>query len=209
MLEVKNINLAYDSKKIISNLSFNIALGQNTLLTGASGSGKSSLLNIISGIIKPTSGEVIFENTQVTKLSEAALDNYRKENIGIIFQNFHLINSLTVLENILLAQKLSTNKIDKNYTENILKELGLANEINKLPNKISVGQQQRAAIVRAIINKPKLILADEPTSSLDNQNAQTTIDLLLKISKDFGSTLIVATHDDRIKNNFSNIINLS
>lgn len=202
MLTTKSLSHHYGSEKL-SFPDLHIRKGEQWLLLGESGSGKTTLLHILTGIKKPFSGEVIIQDTELYKLSGRELDKFRGQNIGVIFQQAHLIKSLTVKENLFLAQTFAGFKNNEDRIIEILTELDIIQKINSYPAALSQGQLQRASIARAVLNKPSLLFADEPTSSLDNKNAKIVIDLLLKLSDSNGATLVVSTHDDRVKQAFS------
>lgn len=182
---------------------WNVERGENWLLLGESGSGKTTLLHILTGIIKPTKGQVFINETDLFKLSSRELDRFRGRNIGLVFQETHLIKSLTIEENLRLAQTFAKLPDDDIRIEEVLSELGIVQNMKCYPSELSQGQLQRACIARAVLNKPALLIADEPTSSLDNENAKAVINLLLKLSQSSNSTLIISTHDDRVKEAFS------
>ncbi|MBE8714741.1 ABC transporter ATP-binding protein [Sphingobacterium hungaricum] len=181
---------------------------QHTLLLGDSGKGKTTLLNLLAGFSKPSSGTVFLNGQDLYKLSGSALDSYRAKHIGFIFQEAHLLRNFTILENIKLAQSLANNKVDVPAIHELLAMLEMDEKANSYPNEISRGQLQRAAIARAIINKPALLIADEPTAALDDSNTQRVLDLLFAIANSYQSTLLIATHDKRIKDHFSHTYQL-
>lgn len=189
-----------------ANLTFpNIELsdGQHSLLLGDSGTGKTTLLNLLSGLSKPSTGTVNLLGTALYELKDSALDAFRAKNMGMIFQEAHLLKNLTVLENIKLAQSLAKNAVNEASILQLLNDLQLADKVNSLPNQLSRGQKQRVAIARAIINRPALLIADEPTASLDDTNTALVVKLLLEIADNYGSTLFIATHDKRLKDQFT------
>lgn len=188
MIKAQNISHNYGNDIALQNINFEIKKGQFIAIVGESGSGKSTLLSIFSTLLKPTSGDVYFESTNFKDIKD--INTFRQKNIGFIFQFHYLINYLTIKENIQIAKENAT-KIE---IEKLLELLGIKNIINKYPNEISGGQRQRAAIARALINKPKVIFADEPTGNLDSMNSQNVFEILKKLSKE-GTTIIVATHD--------------
>jgi len=188
MIKAQNISHSYSNDIALKNIDFEIKKGEFVAIVGESGSGKSTLLSILSTLLKPTSGEVYFEGTKFKDIKD--IDTFRQKNIGFIFQFHYLINYLTIKENIQIANENST----KEEIEELLKLLGIKNILNKYPNEISGGQRQRAAIARALINKPKVIFADEPTGNLDSINSQNVFDIFKKLSNE-GTTIIVATHD--------------
>lgn len=184
------------------------ALGDTLVISGESGSGKTTLLHILGGLIKPNQGSLRLNNTDISLLEGARLDKFRGKNISIIFQKMHFISSISVMENILLAQWLGTGLKDANAVNELLAKLNIADQGNKHINQLSQGQQQRVAIARALINRPSLILADEPTSSLDNKNATIVEELLKESAKSLNAALIIVTHDMRMKKHAQNLIEL-
>jgi len=188
MIKTQNISHSYSNDIALKNINFEIKKGEFVAIVGESGSGKSTLLSILSTLLKPTSGEVYFEDTNFKNIKD--IDSFRQKNIGFIFQFHYLINYLNVKENIQIANENATTK----EIEELLELLGIKNIIDKYPNEISGGQRQRAAIARALINKPKVIFADEPTGNLDSMNSQNVFEILKKLSNE-GTTIIVATHD--------------
>lgn len=182
--------------------------GETLLITGKSGTGKTTLLHILSGILKPKSGEVVIGETHIESLSDKNLDQFRGQNIGLVLQQSHFIASLSVLENIVLTSWLSDKTKKNEKAKSLLKELGLEDQMHKNTSQLSIGQQQRVSIARALINEPKVLLADEPTSSLDDDNAEIVADLLSTLSKEYNASLIIVTHDQRLKDKFKNVIDL-
>ena len=191
MIKVKNLTHYYNNDKALENINLEINKGEFICLVGESGSGKSTLLSIISTLLKPTKGELFFENLNYKNIKD--IDNFRKTNIGFIFQFHYLINYLTVKENI----KLANEKATENEIHNLLKILRIDNLSNKYPNEISGGQRQRVSIARALINKPKVIIADEPTGNLDSKNSLNVFEIFKKLSQE-QVTIIVATHDKNL-----------
>lgn len=210
MLSTKNLQFSYTpNNEGFSFPAIQCEKGSHWLILGQSGCGKTTLLHLIAGLLRPKGGEVNIAATDISKLSDAALDKFRGQNIGIIFQQSHLIKSLTVEENLLAAQYLAANKQDKSKIHAILERLNLGHKFKSKTNQLSIGEQQRVAIARALVNDPLLILADEPTSSLDDVNCVEVVNLLLEQSKTTGATLIIVTHDGRLKEMFENRIELS
>ncbi|MCT7535103.1 ABC transporter ATP-binding protein [Aliarcobacter cryaerophilus] len=191
MIKVKNLMHYYNNDKALENINLEINKGEFICLVGESGSGKSTLLSIISTLLKPTKGELFFENLNYKNIKD--IDDFRKTNIGFIFQFHYLINYLTVKENI----KIANEKATENEIHNLLKILRIENLSNKYPNEISGGQRQRVAIARALINKPKVIIADEPTGNLDSKNSLNVFEIFKKLSQE-QVTIIVATHDKNL-----------
>ncbi|MBD1419999.1 ABC transporter ATP-binding protein [Sphingobacterium chuzhouense] len=181
-----------------------IAKNQHSLLLGDSGTGKTTLLHLLSGLSKPTTGEVHLMNQSLYAMNGTTLDAFRAKNLGFIFQEAHLLRNLTVTENIKLAQSLAKNPVDEQAVVEILDYLQLKDKAHVLPSQLSRGQKQRVAIARAVINRPGLLLADEPTASLDDKNTDLVLQLLFGIANNYGSTLLIATHDKRIKDQFTN-----
>jgi len=207
MIKTKEIKFNYDNQVFFKFHDINLESGENLLIIGNSGIGKTTLLHLLSGLLKSNSGSIELFGKELTKLSSFQLDIFRRDNIGIVFQNPHFVNSLTVKENLELAQYIA-NKKDNKRIENILKNLNIFDKLNKKTNQLSQGEKQRVSIALAIVNSPKLILADEPTSSLDDDNCSNVIKLLKKQATDFGAQLIVITHDSRLKKHFKKSIEL-
>ncbi|MGJ0322640.1 ABC transporter ATP-binding protein [Aliarcobacter cryaerophilus] len=193
MIKVKNLTHYYNNDKALENINLEINKGEFVCLVGESGSGKSTLLSIVSTLLKPTKGELFFENLNYKNIKD--IDDFRKTNIGFIFQFHYLINYLTVKENI----KIANEKATENEIHNLLKILRIDNLSNKYPNEISGGQRQRVSIARALINKPKVIIADEPTGNLDSKNSLNVFEIFKKLSQE-QVTIIVATHDKNLAN---------
>lgn len=182
--------------------------GESLLITGGSGKGKTTLLHLLGGLLRPQSGQVLVEGTNLGSLSEKKLDRFRGTYIGLVLQQAYFVSSLNVLENVVLASWLATGKQATDKAKQLLLELDLTAHLHKLPSQLSIGQQQRVSIARALINAPKLLLADEPTSSLDDENAFRVADMLAQLAKQYGSALIIVTHDQRLKDRFPNQISL-
>ena len=191
MINVKNLTHYYGKDKALDNINLQIRKGEFISLIGESGSGKSTLLSVLSTLLKPTNGELVYENINYQNIKN--IDSFRRENIGFIFQFHYLINYLTVKENISLANE----KASKKQIEELLDLLKIKELINKYPNEISGGQRQRVAIARALINNPKIIFADEPTGNLDSVNSLNVFELLKTFSNK-KTTIVVATHDKNL-----------
>ena len=201
ILEVKNIEKYYGNKsnltKAIDNINFDVNKGEFVGIMGASGSGKTTLLNCISTIDRVTAGHIIINGEDITKLKGNNLNKFRREELGLIFQDFNLLDTLTAYENIALAltiQKVKANEIDRRVNE-IAEKLGIKEILKKYPYQVSGGQKQRIASARAIITNPKLILADEPTGNLDSKASDEIVTLLKKSNKDYKQTIIMITHN--------------
>lgn len=188
---------------------FEMKAGEHSLLLGDSGSGKSTLLNLIAGFSKPLQGEVRIQHQSIYQLQGSGRDKFRAQQIGFIFQEAHFLKNLTVMENIQLAQSLAGFETDKEAIERLLNYLQIGAKKKAFPHELSRGQLQRVAIARALINKPALLIADEPTASLDDNNTTLVLNLLLDTAQQYGSTLLIATHDKRVKDSFSNTIQLN
>jgi len=182
--------------------------GSTILITGDSGKGKTTYLHILGGLLQPTTGTIEINKENMLALSEKKLDKFRGKNIGIVLQKSHFVSALTVLENLEMASWLATGKKNSVRAKKLLEQLDVANQANKLPSQLSIGQQQRVSIARALMNEPKVLLADEPTSSLDDKNAEKVIELLTSLSKEYKAALVIVTHDSRIKEKFINKITL-
>lgn len=208
MIEARNIIHRYDGKEVLSLPTWKLERGQRALLIGASGSGKTTLLHCLAGLLKPTEGDILLADKPFSKLPAAQRDEIRGQKIGIIFQTLHLVSALNVLENLKLAQYLAGKKQDEKAALSLLESLDILALAKARSTDISQGQAQRVAIARALINKPEIILADEPTSALDDQNAKTIIDLLIHTANEAQATLVVSTHDQRIKDRFANSVQL-
>jgi|SRR5688572_10157301 len=200
MINVSNLSFSYSSNQAISFPSFSLQKGEHCLLLGESGSGKTTLLHLLGGLLRNYSGSIQLHETELASMSEGELDAFRGKNIGFIFQKNHLIGALSVEKNLFMAPYLAGYPIDHARTADVLQELGLAEKQKSAVSEISQGQAQRVAIARAVINRPPFILADEPTSALDDKNCERVINLLLDLASKHHSTLVVATHDQRLKN---------
>ncbi len=208
MITLKNLSIGYNQQVVLTLQHLELQNKNHYLLCGDSGCGKTTLLHTICGFIKPLSGEIIIDNTNICKLSEGQMDSFRGQNIGIIFQNLHLIKSLNIVDNLLLGCYFTGRNNNTELAMEILHSLKIDHLAKKFPYQISQGQAQRLAIARAVLLKPKLILADEPTANLDDKNCQIVIYLLKETATQNQSTLVISTHDQRLKNSFSEIINL-
>jgi len=206
MIETKSLEFSYDNSFVFKFPDIKLKSNENLLVLGNSGIGKSTLLHNLAGILRPKSGLIKIFDQDISKLSELELDKFRGQNIGIIFQRSHFVNSLTIGENLELAKFLGRNK--KGNIKETLDNLKILDKINKKPKELSQGERQRASIALAIINSPKLILADEPTSSLDDTNCSNVIKILKEQALKYQAQLIVITHDSRLKKHFKKSISL-
>ena len=207
MISTKGLNFKYNEQASFSFPDINLGKDENLLIIGSSGIGKTTLLHLLAGLLESNSGSINLYGQDISKLTQHQIDKFRGQNIGIVFQKPHFVNSLTVKENLQLAQYLG-NKKDQNRIIDILSSLDILDKENKKPKKLSQGEKQRASIAMAIVNSPKLILADEPTSSLDDENCERVIRLLKKQASEFKAQLIVITHDNRLKKHFKKSIKL-
>ena len=202
ILRVENLNKSYGKGEAkveaLKNVNLSINKGEFVVIVGPSGSGKSTLLHLIGGVDKPTSGKVFINDVDIYNLKEKDLSIFRRRNVGLIYQFYNLIPVLSAKENILLPAELDNRKIDKEYLDDLLNTLGLKERENHLPNELSGGQQQRTSIGRALINRPTIVLADEPTGNLDSKNSKEVIELLKLSVKKYKQTLIMITHDINI-----------
>lgn len=208
MIYTQDITFSYAGKVNFAFPDIRTESGETLLITGGSGKGKTTLLHLLGGLLRPKSGTISIGETEISKLSEKQLDQFRGKNIGLVLQQSHFVEAFSVLENISMASWLATGKKSEEKAKSLLKQLDLEDQMHKLTSQLSIGQQQRVSIARALINEPKLLLADEPTSSLDDENAFKVADLLSNLSKEYKASLIIVTHDQRLKDRFSNQISL-
>jgi lipoprotein-releasing system ATP-binding protein len=193
----KTFNIGNEFLEVFSNIKLEINQGTNIGITGKSGSGKSTFLQIVASLDKPTSGEIFFNENKLNQMKNDELSTLRLENFGFVYQFHHLLEDMTILENVLLPNQYnkSDNKFNKEEIFNLLEKVGLSERLNHLPWKLSGGEKQRAAIVRAIVNKPNFLFLDEPTGNLDESNAKSIQELLINLSKDLNFSLITSSHD--------------
>ncbi|GGE49281.1 putative ABC transport system ATP-binding protein [Pedobacter psychrotolerans] len=203
MIKIQSLAHQYHHAPILQFPDWEIKDAEQWLLLGSSGSGKSTLLNIIAGLLKPQNGEVILDGTSIYNLSTREMDQFRGQKIGIVFQKPHFIKSLNIYDNIAIAASLAGLPIDAKRISLLLETLGLAGKAKKYTEELSQGQLQRASIARALVNHPSVLIADEPTSSLDDENAENVISLLTEQAASSHASLIVATHDNRVRNRLS------
>ena len=213
LLEVQSISKTYGSGEAavhaLKNVSFSVPKGEYVAIVGESGSGKSTLLNMIGALDNPTSGKVFIEGKDIFAMKESKRTIFRRRNIGFIFQAFNLIPELTVEQNIIFPILLDYQKPNQKYLEELLEVLNLKERRNHLPGQLSGGQQQRVAIGRALITRPSLILADEPTGNLDSQNSSEVIALLKNASKRYAQTIIMITHNRSIAQSADRVLQVS
>jgi len=202
MLLTKDIAFNYKNGNNISFQDICLEDKSQALILGKSGCGKTTLLHLLAGLIKPTKGSIKLNDTELGLISGNALDKFRGQEIGIVFQTPHFIDSVSVKDNLILAQTLAGNPKDLDKVKSLLSELGVLEKLNSKTKELSQGQKQRISIARALINSPQLILADEPTSALDDENCNSVISLLKQQASKSKATLIVVTHDNRLSNLF-------
>ena len=208
MFQLEQVRHTYGSSTSIQFPDIAAEQGDQWLILGNSGSGKSTLLHIVGGLLRPTSGRVVVGGQDLSQMSGNALDAFRGQHIGIVFQQVHLLPTLTVEQNLMMAPYLAGLKQDRNRARDILRSLDLDEKIHAFPSKLSQGQRQRVGIARAVMNNPRVLLADEPTSSLDDDRAGQVADLLAEQANAHGATLMIATHDSRIIEKFPNRVAL-
>lgn len=198
LIEINQLSMKYRKHQILN--SINLKIDENSFIgiTGKSGSGKTTLLNLIGGLIKPFSGEILIKGQDITKYNETKLAEYRRKRIGFVFQSYNLMSELTVYENILLPIHLDKQKEDANYIHQIMQILDIVQLKEAYPDELSGGEQQRVAIARAMANKPVLILADEPTGNLDEENSLIVLNLLKECQRLYNQTILLVTHDINI-----------
>lgn len=199
MIIVSKLSFSYTAQSRISFPDFTVGKGEHCLLLGESGSGKTTLLHLMGGLLRGYTGTLQIDNIELSTLSESALDRFRGKHIGFIFQKNHLISALSVEKNVIMSPYLAGVPINRQHAREVLTELGLDGKNKSSVKEISQGQAQRVAIARAVMNKPSIILADEPTSALDDKSCERVIGLLLDVATRNNATLVVATHDQRLK----------
>jgi len=213
ILQVQNLTKTYGkgdtTVTALGGVSFAVEKGEFVAVVGASGSGKSTLMHLIGGVDRPTSGSVRIDGNEIYKLNESELAIFRRRNIGIIYQFYNLIPTLTAEENIMLPRLLDNRKPDEDKLRAILETIGLSDRAKHLPSELSGGQQQKVSVGRALINDPALILADEPTGNLDSKSSREIIDLLKLANKRYNQTLLIITHDEKIALQAGRVITIS
>lgn len=213
MLKIQNLRKSYTNSEnekfdIINISSFELDGNEQLAMIGESGSGKSTFLNLISGIVNSDSGEIFINNTDITKLSGSGMDMFRAKNIGYVFQTFNLLQGFTAFENVMLGM-MFCGKADKNRSLSVLDKVGLSKRINNKPSELSVGEQQRVAVARAIVNSPGMILADEPTANLDKKNSGIVIELIKELCSESRTSLILVSHETDVISSFKDKKNFS
>jgi lipoprotein-releasing system ATP-binding protein len=219
LLNLNNITKSYGNaedntnRTVLDKLCMEVEEGDSVALLGPSGSGKTTLLNMIGALDHPDTGSVIFKDKNITDLKGKDLDHFRNREIGFVFQNHHLLPQCTLIENVLIPTLVNTDKeqrdVKRREAEVLLKQVGIWEHKDKLPSKMSGGECQRAAVVRAMINQPSLLLADEPTGALDRLNVESMADLLIQLNKDKNLTLIIVTHSEKLASKMNKTYHLS
>ena len=208
-VELTNIRHVIGSQEVLNLPSWHVTTAAHSLILGPSGSGKTTLLNLLAGLATPTAGQLNIAGQALAELSAARLDRFRGRHIGIVLQRLHLIPALTVSDNLRLARYLAGLTQDDDLIAHTLESLSIADKGHRRPNHLSQGEAQRVAIARAVINQPQLILADEPTSALDDKSCQQVLELLLQQAQICNATLLIATHDGRVKEHFDDYLQLA
>ena len=213
LIKAHNLSLSFPSLsgkiEILKSVNFSLYANEKVALVGPSGSGKSSLLMLLGGLEQCTSGSIIIAQKEITQLSEDQLADFRKENIGIIFQGFHLIPTMTAIENVCIPLDLARIKNTRERAKNLLSDVGLSDRLNHFPSELSGGEQQRVAIARALASKPRIILADEPTGNLDQATGFKVIDLLFNLAKEYNSSLVIVTHSTTLAKKCDRVVELT
>lgn len=209
MIEAKNLTKFYGSGEsrfqVLKNISLKIADGDFAVILGASGSGKSTLLNVISGLERPESGEILYDKNDITALSDSRLTEFRKKNIGFIFQQYYLLPNMDVAKNVKMGADLAANK---EYRK-IIEAVGLKNKMRKYPSELSGGEQQRVSVARALAKKPNVLFLDEPTGALDEQTGRQVLDYISKLQNEYGFTIVMVTHNLNIAEMAKTVIKMN
>ena len=214
IISVKNITKIYQETKVpvnaLNGIKLEIEQGEFTAIVGPSGCGKTTLLNIIGGLDHPTEGEVVIDGTDLSKLKDSELINFRLKKIGFVFQAYNLIPVLTARENVEFIMQLQgrSEKETRERARKLLEQVGLGERLNNRPNELSGGQQQRVAVARALAPQPKFVLADEPTANLDSKSTATLLDIMLRLNEEEGMTFIFSTHDHRVIDRAKRVVTL-
>lgn len=212
MVEFQNVRMGYDTSEgylsILNDVSFQVHEGETVAITGPSGSGKTTLLLLLSGLEKAVSGEVILTGNRVSAMSADSLADWRRDNMGIVFQSFHLLPGLTALANVSLPLDIAGSRNARQEAMQLLESVGMSHRLDHYPSQLSGGEQQRVAIARALVHQPRLILGDEPTGNLDRKTGDRILSLLFDQQGESGSTLILVTHDDRVAERCQRVLRL-
>lgn len=213
LLEAQNVNKVYTvgsrTLNILTDVSLAVAAGEFLVVKGSSGSGKTTLLTILSGLDRPTSGKVFLAGTEISAAAEDDLAPLRNSTIGFVFQSFHLVPSMTARENIMFPAQIRGDSEAEHKALQLLERVGLSDRADSYPRQLSGGEKQRIAMCRAVINRPKLLFADEPTGNLDSGNGTAVLDILLGLKKEYGATLLLVTHNIEIAQAADRVVTLS
>ena len=212
ILKVDSISKQYGEQQVLKNISFKVNKGETIAIVGPSGSGKTTLLNLIGALDKPNNGSIIYDGTDISKMTSDEQSHFRNKNIGFVFQMHYLLPQCSVYENVLIPTLSYKDKNQKSEAEKrtleLIERVGLSDQMHKLPGQLSGGECQRTAFVRALINQPTLLLADEPTGSLDGETADVLTDLLLELNKESDTSLIVVTHSMQLAKKMDKLMHL-
>lgn len=208
MLHSSKLTFAYSEGPTFQFPDVHVDAGQEVLLLGGSGTGKTTLLHLLAGLRSIQSGQVDLAGENISGMSEAQRDRHRGRHVGMVFQTAHFLDALTVMENLLMPQYLGKETLDRARAKRMLERLGIGHKAEVKPNRLSVGEQQRVAIARSLMHAPRIVFADEPTSALDDANAKEVISLLQEQVRETGASLVVVTHDQRLKNTIANTLSL-
>lgn len=208
MLNTQSLQFSYSNGPNFSFPEFSVESKEVLLVLGKSGTGKTTLLHLLAGLMEPNSGSITIDNQNILELNGRKRDQFRGKNIGMVFQQAQFVRSVSVMQNLQLARSLAGLPNDELLAKQLLNELGIVGKANNRPNELSIGERQRAGIARALVTRPKVVLADEPTSALDDENCQLVADLLQKTVTGHGAALVIVTHDQRLKNRFSKSVEL-
>lgn len=209
LVEVDALTHRIAGRVVLAVERFALGAGEHALILGPSGSGKTTLINALTGLITPTEGRVRIDGEAMSEASPARRDALRRRAIGLVFQTLRLVSALSVIDNLRLASRLATGGVDDAAVRELVSRVGLTHRAHARPRELSQGEAQRAAIARALVARPRLLIADEPTSALDDANAARIVDLLIETAAAHGSTLVVATHDGRIRHRFGRTLELA
>lgn len=202
MISARNLTKIYGEGEsavyALNNCNIDFTEGEFTAIVGTSGSGKSTLMHLLGGLDKASEGEVLYGDVNILSLSDYKMSEFRRRNIGFVFQFFNLVPELTAKENILLPLMIDKKKYKEDYFQELTEKLGISDRLSHYPAQLSGGQQQRVAIARALLAQPKVILCDEPTGNLDSRSGQEVLDIIIKLKEEMGQTIIMVTHDDKI-----------
>lgn len=208
IIKLNDVSLFYGQDQVIKNIDLSIEEGEYLAIIGKSGSGKTTLLNMIGGLLKPTQGELWIDSQDITKMNDKMLKRYMRERIAFIFQDYHLVNELTVFENIQLPFLIKKSHYDKNYLSELLSLMELENKLDYFPYELSGGQKQKVAAIRALLQKPKVLLCDEPTGNLDEKNTQELMNILKECHQKYNQTILLVTHDLDIARSMDRVLRL-